>query len=145
MSKNLIELFKQFYADHEAMDLTSLEDVYAQNVVFRDPLHTIRGLPALRDYLAGMYENITECRFEYLDELVGESSAYIKWRMHFRHPKFKNKPITVRGISQIQFEEKIVFHEDVYDLGELIYDHVPVLGGATRWLKAKLAQGNQAA
>ncbi|VUD52827.1 hypothetical protein TDB9533_01711 [Thalassocella blandensis] len=145
MSKILIEQFKQFYADHEAMDLTALDAVYAEDVVFRDPLHTIRGLPALRDYLAAMYDNITECRFEYLDELIGESSAYIKWRMHFRHPKFKDKLITVRGVSQVQFDTKIIFHEDMYDVGEMIYDHVPVLGGVTRWLKAKIAQGSQAA
>lgn len=145
MSKTLIEQFKQFYADDSAVNLARLDDIYADEVVFRDPLHMVRGLPALRDYLAAMYENVTECRFEYLDELIGDDSAYVKWRMYFRHPKFGNKPICVRGVSQVQFKSKIVYHEDVYDLGELIYEHVPLLGGATRWLKSRIAQGGQAA
>lgn len=141
----LISEFKKFYVNHNATDLTRLEEVYAESIVFRDPIHSIRGLPALRDYLAAMYENITECQFEYLDELVGEHSAYIKWNMHFRHPKFKNKPITVRGVSQIQFDQRITYHEDIYDLGELLYEHVPVLGGATRWIKGRLTHNGHAA
>ena len=140
VTPQVVSVFKGFYAHKEAMDLTRLEDIYSENIVFRDPLHGIRSIAALRDYLAAMYENLTECRFEYLDELIGVDSAYIKWNMHFRHPRFNNRLNTVRGVSQIQFNDRVIFHEDIYDLGELIYQHVPLLGGATRWLKRRIVQ-----
>ena len=61
--------------------------------------------------------------------------------MVFAHPKLGSKPVFVRGISHIEFSDRIDFHEDSYDLGEMLYDHVPVLGSGTRWLKRRLAQG----
>lgn len=145
MSRELIDSFKAFYADQKATDLTRLEEVYADRIRFRDPVHTISGIASLRDYMAAMYDNLTECRFEYLDELIGEQSAYIKWHMMFRHPRFNNRLITVRGITHVQFDEKIFFQEDVYDMGELVFEHLPILGGIIRWIKKRMAGLGQGA
>lgn len=120
-----------------------MDELYSSDVIFRDPVHQIQGIAPLHDYMDDMYRKLTECRFEYLDQLVCEHSAYIKWNMHFRHESLGNKLITVRGVSQIQYDEKVIFHEDVYDMGELIYEHVPVIGGVTRWLKRRLVRGHQ--
>ncbi|ODS22764.1 transcriptional regulator [Candidatus Endobugula sertula] len=136
----LIENFKRFYQDHRSMDLSRMDEIYAEDIVFRDPLHRIQGLPILRDTMNEMYANLSECRFEYLDQLVTHDSAYIKWNMHYRHPKLGNTLISVRGVSQIQFSELIDFHEDIYDMGELLYEHVPMMGGLVRWLKKRLVR-----
>lgn len=117
-----------------------MDEIYAEDIVFRDPLHRIQGLPILRDTMNEMYANLSECRFEYLDQLVTHDSAYIKWNMHYRHPKLGNTLISVRGVSQIQFSELIDFHEDIYDMGELLYEHVPMMGGLVRWLKKRLVR-----
>ncbi|WP_101758977.1 nuclear transport factor 2 family protein [Oceanicoccus sp. KOV_DT_Chl] len=140
MSSDIIKLFKDSYRDMLAMDLSQLDQLYADNIVFKDPVHEIRGLIALQDYMAAMCANTQACQFEYLDQVVTDQSAYIKWNMHFRHPKLGGgKLITVRGVSQIQFAERIYYHEDIYDMGEMVYEHVPLVGGLTRWLKARLA------
>jgi hypothetical protein len=137
----LIEEFKRFYQDHRSMDLSKMDEIYTEDIVFRDPLHRIQGLPILRDTMSAMYANINECRFEYLDQLVTDNSAYIKWNMHYRHAKLGNTLISVRGVSQIQFSDRIHFHEDIYDMGELLYEHIPMMGGAIRYLKKRLIRG----
>lgn len=146
MEDLLLRQFKHFFSDLQGADLSTLDQLYARDALFKDPVHEVRGLVALQDYFTDLCGELQECRFEYLDELVSCSNtemqayrAYIKWMMHFRHPKLGGKLIGVRGVSHIQYGEKIHFHEDIYDLGQMLYEHVPVVGGLTRWLKRRLA------
>lgn len=139
MTIALIHGFKDFYRDLCQADMAQLDQFYAADLVFVDPVHQVRGLLAYQDYCASLAEGLKACRFDYLDELVGERSAYIKWNMHFRHPKLGGRLVTVRGVSHLQFDEQIYFHEDVYDLGAMLYEQLPLLGGATRWLKRRLS------
>ncbi|GAA0239973.1 nuclear transport factor 2 family protein [Marinomonas primoryensis] len=135
----LIERFKAFYQDVKHPQLDKIDDVYTEDVWFKDPVHELRGADKLHAYLSAMCVNVHSGRFEYLDQVVSDNTAYIKWNMHFKHPKLGNKTITVRGVSQVQFNERIYYHEDVYDLGELIYEHVPLLGAVVKGLKKRLA------
>ena len=135
----LIESFKTFYHDVKHPQLDKIDQIYTEDVLFKDPVHELRGAEALHSYLSEMSLNVQNGRFEYLDQVISEDTAYIKWNMHFKHPKLGKKTITVRGISQVQFNERIYFHEDVYDLGELIYEHIPVLGSVVKGLKKRLA------
>lgn len=135
----LIDEFKAFFRNLHQADLNGLEALYTPNIIFKDPVQEIRGRAQLQDYTASLCTNVTECRFEYLDELIAERSAYIKWIMHYRHPKLGKGLISVRGMTHVQFDEKgIYFHEDSYDLGALVYEQLPLLGVITRWLKRRM-------
>ncbi len=135
----LIDRFKDFYRDVKHPKLGSIDQVYADDVLFKDPVHELRGAEALHTYLSEMSVNVQSGRFEYLDQIVSDDMAYIKWNMHFKHPRLGKDTITVRGMSQVQFHDRIYFHEDVYDLGQLIYEHVPLLGSVVKGLKKRLA------
>lgn len=135
----LIERFKSCFRVLPEADLSLLREMYSDEVVFKDPVHEIRGLVGVEDYFASMITDLTDCRFEYLDEIVGERSAYIKWVMHYRHPRLGNRLVSVRGVSHLRFGDKIEFHEDVYDMGAMLYEQVPLLGNVTRWLRLRLA------
>ena len=139
MNQDIIELFKTSYRNMMQTDLSRLDQLYSEDVVFKDPIHQIRGLASMQDYLAEMCSNLNECQFEFLDQLQSEDTAYIKWNMNFSHPKLAaGKLISVRGISQLHFDEKISFHEDVYDMGAMLYEQLPVMGPLTCWLKRRL-------
>lgn len=140
MSNELVKKFKAYYSDLITSDLCQLSHIYDNDAEFRDPVHCISGVVALEEYLLKLCSNVTECRFEFLDELVDENSAYIKWIMHYRHPKMGNKLISVRGASHIRFKGKIEFHEDIYDLGEMLYEHIPVIGWIVRAIKRGLSK-----
>lgn len=134
----LIERFKAFYLDVKNPQLDKIDEVYSENIFFKDPVHELRGVVPLHAYLTEMSANVRSGRFEYLDQIVSDNMAYIKWNMHFKHPKLGCKTITVRGITQVQFDERIYFHEDVYDLGQMLYEHIPLLGTAVKGLKKRL-------
>ena len=136
---HVIERFKEYFRVLHEADLSRLREIYADNIVFKDPVHEIRGLVELEDYFTTMCADLTDCRFEYLDELVADDSAYLKWIMHFKHPKLGNRLISVRGVSHLKGAEKIEFHEDFYDMGAMLYEQLPLLGNVTRWLRLRLA------
>ncbi|MCB5162546.1 nuclear transport factor 2 family protein [Marinomonas algarum] len=138
-SSLLVERFKAFYQDVKRPQLDKINEVYAEDVLFKDPVHELRGAEKLHAYLSEMCINVHSGRFEFLDQITSENTAYIKWNMHFKHPKLGNKTITVRGMSQVQFHDRIYFHEDIYDLGQMLYEHVPLLGVAVKGLKKRLA------
>ncbi len=135
----VIERFKGFYRDLSQLQVPEFDKIYADDVIFRDPVHEIRGAADLLGYMEALCERVEFCQFEYLDELVTADKAYIKWNMNFRHPSLGQATHTVRGVSHIQFSDRVYYHEDVYDMGQMLYEHLPVLGGATRWLKRRLA------
>ena len=135
----LLESFKHSYQDLLETDWSQLGLIYAEDVLFKDPVHEIRGLVTLEDYLIDLCSEILECRFEYLDQIANSQAAYIKWVMHFKHPRLGSKLINIRGVSHLKWSDKIDFHEDFYDMGAMLYDHVPLVGNATRWLKQRLS------
>ena len=136
---SLIERFKAYFKALHESDLSLLRTIYADNIVFKDPVHEIKGLVELEDYFTSMCADLSDCRFEYLDELVTDDVAYVKWVMHFKHPKLGNRLISVRGVSHLKLGDKIEFHEDFYDMGAMLYEQLPVLGNVTRWLRLRLA------
>lgn len=134
----LLENFKTFFRDYKRLPVDDLDKLYEDNVLFRDPVQEIRGINALHSYFATTRDAVTSCRFEYLDQLSGQDNAYIKWNMHFTASRFADRPLVVRGVTHIQFNQRIIYHEDIYDLGEMIYDNLPLLGSATRYLKNRM-------
>ena len=135
----LIERFKNYFKVLHDSDLSKLREVYSDQIVFKDPVHEMRGLVELEDYFTSLCSDLSECRFEYLDEIVSEQSAYVKWIMHFKHPRLGNRLISVRGVSHLKLGDKIEYHEDFYDMGAMLYEQLPLLGNVTRWLRLRLA------
>lgn len=137
----LLSSFKAFYQNSDELHLEQIDALYTQDVEFRDPLHTILGILALKSYMKNVYANSRDVRFEYTDELSGENWATISWLMHFRHPSLGGgKLISVRGITQIRFTDRVFYHEDFYDLGAMIYQHVPMLGGIIRFINQRIGR-----
>ena len=138
-----IERFKAFYRELKPEKFDQIEELYAPAIIFKDPVHQIRGVDYLHRYFVDLCADLDSCRFEFLDELSQHDSCYIKWDMHFSHPRLGQEVISVRGMTQLKLkEEKIIYHEDVYDLGAMLYEHLPLIGSATRWLKKRLATAN---
>jgi hypothetical protein len=136
----LVQKVKAFYEQFGTEVLARLDELYTADIEFRDPVHTLNGCLAVRHYLQGMATSLVHYRIRYLDEVVGPHTAYLTWEMDYAHHKLKGgKIITVRGMTQLKFTDKVYYHEDCYDLGALLYEQLPVLGFATRTLKHRLA------
>lgn len=139
-NKQLLSRLMSFYEDFSVENLSKLDEFYTQDIEFVDPVHKVDGILSLKHYLKKMAANLTHYSIRYIDVLSGENSAYVTWEMDFAHKSIKGgKMITVRGMSQFKFTSRVYYHEDCYDMGALLYDHIPLLGGITRSLKGRIA------
>ena len=59
--------FADTFATLNADSLHRLGELYSNDVQFRDPLHQLDGLPALRSYFEKLYTNVEDIRYDLLD------------------------------------------------------------------------------
>ncbi|MDB6442531.1 nuclear transport factor 2 family protein [Pseudomonas sp. 21TX0197] len=136
-----LQQFAERFASLDGDNLDTLEKLYSEDVVFCDPLHHIRGLQDLRAYFAQLYANAEDIRYliSGTDE-VQPGQGYLRWTLQFRHSRLAHgQQITLQGCSHLQWHDRVHFHQDYFDAGALLYEHIPVMGGAIRWLKGRLA------
>ena len=129
--------FNQLDKDH--LDL--LEEMYAPDVAFRDPVHALDGLPALRDYYARLYNGVRSCQFEFEAEVIDGRQGMLVWIMRFQHARCRAAETKADGgVSHLRFLEdrRVNYHRDYFDMGEFIYERVPVLGSVIRAIKHRL-------
>jgi len=139
----VIEHLKDLFRDSRSFSTKQLHDVYADDVVFVDPVHRVGGLPALKRYLEKSYSNVNQCRFEFTGELQEKDEAVLQWVMYVSHPRLeRGRTVSVRGTSWLQVSSsdagKIGYHEDYYDMGALVYEQIPVLKQFIAYIKGKL-------
>lgn len=137
---------------YEKLDKTStelLKSVYSDDIVFRDPLHEVRGVRALNAYFSDLYANVESIAFVFHQPLgpldsTEEGSEYglawLSWTMTYRHPRLnRGRDITVEGASRLEFHEgRIIRHRDFFDAGELLYEQLPILRNVIGLLKRRL-------
>jgi len=137
--KFLLQDFKAFYLERSPASLERLDRLYTQDIEFRDPLHAIHGILAFKSYLKGVYAGPTDIRFEYLDEHCDEHWASITWVATYRHGALGGgRTLTLRGTTQIRFTDRIFYQEDFFDVGAMVYQHLPVLGTVVRYINRRI-------
>lgn len=138
---DFLRQFAERFAGLDANNLDRLGELYSDDILFRDPLHEVHGLPAVRDYFAELYANISELRFDFYGfDQSAEGEGYLRWTMSYRHPRLRGGAlIRVEGCSHLRWRDKVYQHRDYFDAGALLYEHLPILGRVIAWLKGRLA------
>ncbi|MCG7586144.1 nuclear transport factor 2 family protein [Photobacterium sp. OFAV2-7] len=121
-------------------NLIELEALYHADVTFEDPAHKMVGWPNLHDYFTRLFRTVNECQFEVHDTLSAQNIAYIQWTMTFSHPRIAGgKPRSVRGCSRLEYkDQRVIYHRDYFDMGEMVYEGVPILGSVIRRIKVSM-------
>ena len=136
----LIRDFVSLYQSLDKHNLHRLDELYHSDVVFTDPLHTIEGLESLKQYFAGMYENLLHISFDIHRVVTHGNQACVEWTMSYAHSKLKGgNTLKVQGMSWLTVEEKITHHRDYFDAGQMLYEQLPLMGAAIRLLKNRMA------
>lgn len=136
-----LEAFCAFFNKLDNTCTEKLYEVYTEEVIFSDPLHHIEGRDALERYFANMYEQVKQCQFTYHTRQLQGNQAFITWTMEFIHPRLASgKPVRVEGCSALTFanDGRVQRHHDYFDAGAMLYEHLPLMGSAIRWLKKRL-------
>ena len=136
----LQDKFIEFYRDLGPQSVAKLPDVYHEKVIFVDPVGEHHGLEAVKHYFQHLLSATESCHFEVTQMFSDEHKALARWQMKMRHPRIgKGKEITLEGVSELTFaSNRIIKQVDFYDLGTMIYEHIPVLGSIIRFVKKKM-------
>jgi limonene-1,2-epoxide hydrolase len=52
----------------------------------------------------------------------------------------KGKPIAVDGITMLKIaDDRVVYHRDYYDLGQMVYENIPLIGRLIKKIKRALS------
>ncbi|MDO9320459.1 MAG: nuclear transport factor 2 family protein [Pseudomonas sp.] len=133
--------FAHRFAALDAHSLGKLGELYSTDAVFCDPLHEVRGLGKLQAYFAQLYANVGQLRFDFYGfDQVADGEGYLRWTMSYSHPRLaRGQMIRLEGCSHLRWRDGLVHHHrDYFDAGALLYEHLPLLGTAIRWLKRRL-------
>lgn len=144
-SGTLVRALLDLYNTGAPYTVGQLATVYSDTVTFTDPAHTVHGLAALCDSLNRQYAAVEACEFVDGGHWHSGDQIFLRWDMQLRHRHLNSgRPITVNGLSQLQCTGtgaalRIQVHRDYFDLGQLLYEHVPLLGYLNRQLKQRLS------
>jgi len=138
-----MEKFLTMYQDLSSENLHLLQDVYSSDIQFIDPAHEISGLDKLTEYFSALYQNVTSIDFTFKDVVQQNNQCYLQWDMTFCHKNLAGgKTIVVSGTTFLRFNDdhKVCYHRDYFDLGEMIYEHLPLLGRLLANIKRRLGK-----
>ena len=153
----VIENFKKFYSRLSLEDLPLLKEIYSDDIVLVDPVGSHQGLEQLTQYFTHLLTNNNQCDFviHTIGQVQVEKEVQVEevqptdvalysvtWTMSFSTPALKNgQTIHVAGMSQLKIiDNKIVHHQDFYDLGQMVFEHIPLLGSIVKKIKGRLRQ-----
>lgn len=131
-----------FFKDLNKDTMHLVDEFYDRYILFRDPLVEIHSRERLKDYYNRLYQHVQEIDFDISYVIQENNNTAIAWKMMMRAEKFNgNRPLTVDGSSVIKFggsEGKAIYHRDYFDLGEFVYEGIPIVGSMVRLVKNKM-------
>ncbi|MEH0885290.1 nuclear transport factor 2 family protein [Enterobacter sp. UNJFSC 003] len=132
--------FVDYYDTLDAQPPSALAALYHPDATLIDPFGEHHGLFALQRYFTHLLANIENCRFTTDSPFVSERRFAVTWVMHWSHPRIAGgAPLELPGCSVADIENDLIVRQrDYYDAGEMIYEHLPVLGWAVRGVKRRV-------
>lgn len=131
-----------FYRQLDSSKLAQLPHVYHSKIVFIDPVSRHEGIEALEGYFSELLKKMNYCHFDVYHSIAQAQEASLFWTMNYSHPELKKgKNLVLEGTSYFRFsDEHVIYQRDYFDLGAMLYEHVPLIGNAVRALKSRLAE-----
>ena len=129
-----------FFEHIAPQDVARLDELYAPDAYFKDPLNEVRGVPAIARIFGHMFEQVDGPRFVVSETVCEGDRALLVWDFEFafRRPLPAGQR-RIRGCTHVGFaaDGRIAWHRDYWDAAEELYEKLPVVGGLMRWLKKR--------
>ncbi|MDA9189393.1 nuclear transport factor 2 family protein [bacterium] len=139
-SMNYEEKIKNFFSGLSMTSMDLVDQFYDKNTNFIDPIGKHKGSDSVKAYYQNLYKNVEQISFEMNDYAQNGELVYMSWIMKLNLKDNPSKLIEVHGNSKFRFNEqgKALYHRDYFDMGEFIYEGIPVLGSVIKFIKKKL-------
>ncbi|HCN96771.1 MAG: nuclear transport factor 2 family protein [Leclercia adecarboxylata] len=140
---SVIDRFVDYYADLDNQPPSALVALYDANAILFDPFGEHKGLFSIQRYFMHLLANVDSCRFTLDPPLYDARRFVVTWTMHWSHPRMAGGgTLSLPGCSFVEIEDDMIVRQrDYYDAGEMIYEHLPLLGWAVRGVKKRVRSG----
>lgn len=134
---SVISRFVDYYATLDTQPPSALAGIYRADATLIDPFGEHSGVFAIQRYFTHLLANVQHCRFTVDAPLQQGDRFVVTWMMHWSHPRIARGAVRqLPGCSVVDMrDDRIVRQRDYYDAGEMIYEHLPILGWAVRGVK----------
>lgn len=137
-----IDRFCEVYSELGTSNLDSLSAIYHSEVEFIDPMHRVSGRDSLLAYFKRSYQNVISCQFIITNVIATNDQAAVYWKMTFSHKKLnRQQPISIEGHSCLEEKEGlVVYHRDYFDVGAMVYQHIPLIGSVIKMINNRVGE-----
>jgi hypothetical protein len=136
--------FSALYSDLSEENVRQrVRETYAPEAWFNDTLATEVGIDAIEKYLLKTARGSEMIKGTTQDIAVSGADCYVRWTLEFRTKNLAGgKPIVTEGVSQLRFDEqgRIILHQDFWNPAAGVYQHLPLLGPAIRYVNGLIAK-----
>lgn len=139
-----LKIVRKAFNGFDKNNMGVLDDFYASQAVFQDPVVKVKGLEQISSYYASVYNNVKEIRFDFQDVYATGNRFAMPWVMTLKVKGLNfGAPYSVEGLSVFEFndESKVIFHRDYVDLGAMVYERIPVFGKIISGIRKRLSHG----
>ena len=120
--------------------VAGIGQIYDGQARFKDPFNEVEGVPAIQRIFDHMFASLHEPRFVVTQQVVQEDQCFLTWEFHFRFRTYRPaQSQIILGASHLVFASTglVTLHRDYWDAAEELYEKLPLLGSAMRWLKRR--------
>jgi hypothetical protein len=137
-AERAVSRFASLYGDLSEKNVAAnVRDVYAPGAWFNDTIATEVGIDAIEKYLLKTARGAEKVEAKINDVAVSGADVYARWTMEIRTKNLAGgQPVITEGLSQLRFDDqgRIVLHQDFWNPSAGIYQHLPLLGPAIRFV-----------
>lgn len=118
-----------------------VDEFYQVDAHFEDPMGRHIGIEEIRKYYINLYKNVESIRFDFSNFICLHKDCSATWAMHVKAAGLNGgEVVSVSGNSVFKFDEsgKVIYQRDYFDMGEFIYERIPILKNIILFIKSKL-------
>ncbi|OIN92508.1 MAG: isomerase [Comamonadaceae bacterium CG1_02_60_18] len=122
--------------------LAQLGDYYAPDARFKDPFNDVTGVAAIRRIFEHMFDKLEAPRFVVTAQVQQGPQCFLTWDFFFGFKSYQPGVVQcICGATHLVLSDAglVTLHRDYWDAAEELYEKLPLVGGALRWLKRRLA------
>jgi len=135
------DAIRDYVAALEAMRPGTIEAAVAccaDDIRFTDPFNDVTGPAALRHVFKDMFDKVSDLTFT-VDDCHGAGQSWLlRWTYAGRMGSLGHMAIEGTSFIALDQDNRVCRHADYWDAG-LVYERIPVLGAAIRWLRRRIS------
>jgi len=126
--KHLSELTRlvNFFETLGCETLDQVEELFAENVVFVNPMGRLLGREAMWQRLHNLCRKYPQFKFIVSDFHGDKQRGFLRWQMSY---EYRGSEHEINGMSYVSFDEeqKVLLQEDFWDASQAIFSEVSSL------------------